>query len=80
MFWVNKGNPNTEKLRVALEKMLKDEEAIKDITKKVGVYDWFVGSDYTLMLSILNHIKTEKALKNLVNFQKEVLGYDAVLK
>ena len=60
--------------------MLKDEEAIKDITKKVGVYDWFVGSDYTLMLSILNHIKTDKALKNLVNFQKEVLGYDAVLK
>ena len=42
--------------------MLKDEEAIKDITKKVGVYDWFfVGSDYTLMLSILNHIKTDKA-------------------
>ena len=80
VFWVNKGNPNTDKLRSALEKMLKDKEAIKDITKKVGVYDWFVGSDYTLMLSILNHIKTDKALKNLVNFQKEVLGYDAVLK
>ena len=80
VFWVNKGNPNVEKLRAALQNMLMDKDAIKDINKKVGVYDWFIGSDYVLLLEILNNIKTEKNLKNLVWFQKNVLGYDAVLK
>jgi len=60
--------------------MLQDEEAVKDITKKVGVYDWFIGADYIEMLEILNNIKTEKNLKNLVWFQKNVLGYDATVK
>lgn len=80
VFWVNKNNPNIEKLRAALLNMLQDEEAVKDITKKVGVYDWFIGADYIEMLEILNNIKTEKNLKNLVWFQKNVLGYDATVK
>ena len=80
VFWVNKGNPHVTKLRAALVKMLDDKEAIADITKKVGKYDWFIGSDYTLMLEVLRYIKTDKALKDLVWFQKNVLGYDAVIK
>ena len=80
VFWVNKGNPNAKKLRVALQTMLKDQQAVADITKKVGVYDWFIGDDYKKILTILNEIKTKKSVKDLVWFQKNVLGYDAVIK
>ena len=60
--------------------MLEDKQAVADITKKVGVYDWFIGDDYKKMLTILNEIKTKNAVKDLVWFQKNVLGYDAVIK
>ena len=80
VFWVNKGNPNAKKLRIALQTMLEDKQAVADITKKVGVYDWFIGDDYKKMLTILNEIKTKNAVKDLVWFQKNVLGYDAVIK
>ena len=80
VFWVNKCNPNAKKLRIALQTMLEDKQAVADITKKVGVYDWFIGDDYKKMLTILNQIKTKNAVKDLVWFQKNVLGYDAVIK
>ncbi len=38
-FWVNKGNPNKQKLVDALNKMIQDPESVAAIEKKVGKYE-----------------------------------------
>jgi len=78
--WMNKNNPNTAKVRAALESMLNDPEAIKDIEKSVGKYDWWKGEELLDVVSKLDSMTTKKVLTTLVYWQKEVLGYNAVLK
>ena len=77
---MNKNNPNTAKVRAALENMLNDPEAIKDIEKSVGKYDWWKGEELLDVVSKLDSMTTKKSLTTLVYWQKEVLGYNAVLK
>ena len=78
--WMNKNNPNTTKVRAALENMLKDPEAIKDIEKSVGKYDWWKGEELFGVVKELDSMTTRKTLQTLVHWQKEVLGYNAILK
>lgn len=78
--WVNKGNPNAEKLQKALLEMSKDPEAIKAIQKKVGKYDWLIGEAGDNHRDTLMTFITEDALKNLVKFNVEALGLASVDK
>ena len=64
--WVNKGNPNTEKLRAALTKMVTDPEAAKDLEADTGRYDWIIGNDGNRIVDQLRRDITEKKLQDLV--------------
>ena len=79
-FWVNKDNPNKQKLIDALNKMLADPDSVAAIEKKVGKYDWGVGEDGNDTAKILKSFITPEALKTLVNFTNTKLGYNTVYK
>jgi hypothetical protein len=78
--WVNKGNPNAEKLQTALLEMSKDPKAIKAIQKKVGKYDWLIGEAGDNHRDTLMTFITADALKTLVKFNTEALGLASVDK
>lgn len=78
--WVNKGNPNTEKLRTALTAMLSDKEAMARINEQAGDYPWLVGKDAYKATDVLNKLTTRKALKDLVWWSSTVFGVDAIYK
>ena len=78
--WVNKGNPNTEKLRTALKNMLADKESMAEINKLAGNYPWIVGDEGPAMLALLKSLITEKALKDAVKWNQEAYGFPSVFK
>lgn len=78
--WVNKGNPNTEKLRTACQQMADNPESVAILEAKIGKYDWVVGKDGDKTVSILKGMITEDALKALVKFNTEALGLKSVYK
>tara|TARA_Y100000356_G_scaffold59840_1_gene48490 strand:+ start:2086 stop:3123 length:1038 start_codon:yes stop_codon:yes gene_type:complete len=79
-FWVNKNNPNKQKLIDALNKMIADPESVAAIEKKVGKYEWRVGEDGNDTVKILKSFITPEALKTLVDFTDIELGYNTVYK
>jgi len=64
--WVNKGNPNRDRLRTALTKMITDPEAKKDLEADTGVYDWIIGDNGNRIVDQLRRDITETKLQNLV--------------
>jgi hypothetical protein len=78
--WVNKGNPNTLKYRMACEKMARDPDSIKIFEKKIGKYDWVIGEEGNKTIDILTKLTTENALKTLVKFNTEALGLASIYK
>lgn len=78
--WVDKDNPNIEKLRAALTEMLADPESVKAIQADAGNYEWFVGEDVNKALAVLEKQTTEKNLRNLVSFVQSALKNEAVYK
>ena len=79
-FWVNRGNPNKQKLIDALNKMLADPESVAAIEKNVGRYQWLIGSDGDRAVKVLKTFITAPALKTLTDFGKDQLGYNTVYK
>ena len=79
-FWVNKDNPNKQKLINALNKMIADPESVAAIEKKVGKYEWKVGQDGNDTVTVLKSLITPEALKTLVDFADVELGYNTVYK
>jgi hypothetical protein len=78
--WVNKDNPNTEKLREALKKMLADKETMAEIEKNTGKYDWIIGEDGNRAIGELEKLITEPALKGAVRWNQEAYGFPSVFK
>ena len=78
--WVRKGNPNTQALRDALNKVATTPESVAAIQKKVGKYDWVIGKAGNAHRDTLMTFITEPALKNLVKFNTEALGLKSVYK
>ena len=79
-FWVNKGNPNKQKLVDALNKMINDPESVAAIEKKVGKYEWRTGADGDAAVKTLKSFITPTALKTLIDFGQDQLGYNTVYK
>ena len=79
-FWVNKGNPNKNKLVSSLNKMINDPESVAAIEKKVGKYEWRTGTDGDAAVSTLKSFITPEALKTLADFKSQQLGYNTVYK
>jgi hypothetical protein len=78
--WVNKGNPNAERLQAALTAMAADPEATAIIAKKVGDYSWKIGAEGNAHRDTLMTFITENALRNLVKFNTEALGLKSIYK
>lgn len=78
--WVNKGNPNAQKIRDALKQMLNDPETQAALLKDTGDYQWYFGNDVLKAYKILQSELTEKSLKVLVKFNTEGLGLTAIYK
>ena len=78
--WVNKGNPNTEKLRTALKKMLSDPETIAELEKDTGKYPWIVGEEGNQVIGELSKLITEPALKGAVRWNREAYGFPSIYK
>ena len=68
--WVNKGNPNTAKLRDAFVKMSQNAESMAVIYEQTGKYDWVIGEDMVKALDILRKQIQPKAYADLVDFLK----------
>jgi hypothetical protein len=79
-FWVNRGNPNKQKLVDALNKMLNDPQSVAAIEKNVGKYKWRVGTEGDAAVKTLKTFITPRALKTLSDFGKNQLGYNAIYK
>lgn len=78
--WVDRGNPNTERLRTALRAMLADAEAQAEIERDSGRYAWMVGDELARAVDILQTHVTEQALRDFVWWQREALGVEAIYK
>jgi hypothetical protein len=78
--WMNKNNSNAKKVTQALIAMLKDEEAVSAINKKVGDYDWFIADELLEAVNYLETNKNDDVKSYLIKWQREVLGYNAVDK
>jgi hypothetical protein len=79
-FWVNKGNPNKQKLVDALNKMINDPQSIAAIEKKVGKYEWRTGADGDAAVKTLKSFITPEALKTLTDFGNNQLGFNTIYK
>ena len=78
--WVNKGNPNTEKLRSALREMLKDKETMEALEKDTGKYEWIVGEEGNKVVGILRNNITPDKLKTLVYWHDNAYKFQSVYK
>ena len=78
--FVNKGNPNAEKLRQGVAYMITDPEAKKAFEADIGDYEWFVGKDLATTMGKLKTQITEKKLKTLVKITNEGFGFETVYK
>ena len=78
--WVNKGNPNTEKLRTALKKMLNDKETMAALEQDTGRYPWIVGEDGNRVIGELEKLITAPALKAAVLWNQKAYGFPSIYK
>lgn len=78
--WVNKGNPNTERLRAALRKMVTDPDAAKDLEADTGKYEWILGEDGNRVVDTLRKNVTERKLQTLVWWHDNAYGFKSEYK
>jgi len=78
--WVNKGNPNAEKLQAALTEMSLNAQSRAIIEKKVGKYEWKIGAEGNAHRDTLMSFVTVSALEDLVYFNTNALGLASVFK
>lgn len=79
--WINKGNPELrDRLIDAMKRMEADPESMAAIEAKNGKYEWFIGPDGDQMRDTLMTFITEQALRDLVDFNRNALGLNSVLK
>jgi len=80
VIWVNKGNPNKDRLIAAAKKMIADSESQKVIEERVGKYPWLIGDEVIQAKSQLDKKLTKKNLENLVWWTKNAYEMTAVMK
>jgi len=78
--WVNKDNPNRQKLIDSLKATLNDPDVRKKIEEKIGPFPWIYGDDVYKAIDRLHEQTTERALKTVVRWNHEAFGFDTVFK
>lgn len=80
VIWVNKNNPNKDRLIAAVRKMLADPSSQKLFHEKIGDYPWWVGSDVYKAQQGLDNVTKMSALNDLVWWTNNAYGINAMLK
>lgn len=80
VIWVNKNNPNKERLIKAAREMINDPVSQKRIAERLGTYPWLVGDEVVQAQKGLDKVLTIHALKDLVWWTNEAYGIQAVIK
>lgn len=78
--WVNKGNPHTEKLRVALAKMITDPDASAALEKDTGKYEWIIGDAGNQVVDRIRRNINEQKLKDMVWWHENAYRFPSVYK
>jgi len=78
--WMDRGNSNAMAVKRALVAMINDPVAMEEIRRDTGDYEWLVGRELFEAVDILNRLTTPKTLQDLVWWNKEAFGTNAVYK
>ena len=78
--WVDKGNPNTERLRAALKKMITDPEALAALEKDTGKYEWIIGDAGNRVVDRIRGNITERKLQDMVWWHENAYRFPSVYK
>jgi hypothetical protein len=78
--WVNKGNPNTAKIRAAFEQVLADKDSMKRINELTGTYEWITGKDGDRVMAQLRQTIKEQPYRDLIWWFKNAYGIEALYK
>lgn len=78
--WMDKGNPNAMAVKRALVAMINDPEAMQEIEKNTGKYQWMIGRELSQAVDILASMTDAETLQNLVWWKKNAFGTNAVYK
>jgi len=78
--WVDKKNPNLTTYRIACKQMVENAESKAILESKIGKYDWVTGTDGDTTVAILKSMITKKALRTLVDFNRQALGLRSIYK
>jgi len=78
--WVNRGNPNTERLRAALKKMITDPEALAALEKDTGKYEWIIGDAGNQVVDRIRRNITEQKLQDMVWWHENAYRFPSVYK
>jgi len=78
--WVNRGNPNTQRLRDVLTKMITDPEALAALEKDTGKYQWIVGDAGNQVVDRIRRNITEKKLQDMVWWHENAYKFPSVYK
>jgi len=78
--WVNRGNPNTERLRAALKKMITDPAALSALEADTGKYEWIVGDAGNQVVDRIRRNITEQRLRDMVWWHENAYRFPSVYK
>jgi hypothetical protein len=78
--WMDRGNPNAERVRAALTALSRDPEAMAELRRDSGDYDWMIGQDLSRAVETLQALTNERTLQNLVSWYTQAFGVNAVYK
>lgn len=78
--WINKNNPNRNKIVEALKEMIKDPEAISALEKDTGKYNWIVSDQGNQVVTTLRSNMKDSDLKNIVWWHQNAYKFPSVYK
>lgn len=74
--FTHKDNPYLDDIRVAVKKMLANEESVAKLQDRLGLYPWIEGQEAQDHVAYITTLKTPSALKDLKRIAKEWFKYD----
>lgn len=78
--WMDRGNPNAEKVKQALVAMINDPVVKAELEKQTGKYEWMIGEELAQAVDILAAMTDAGTLQNLVWWKQNAFGTNAIYK
>lgn len=78
--WVDRNNPNAERLIQALTAMTQNAESVEIIERDTGKYQWVIGDDVAKAMAALDNQTSKKTLQNLVWWAQNAFSQKVIYK